>query len=50
VPWLDLLAEDGYDAVAVFVKERLAEVGRVDGHEHLLAEGTDIIKICTLYQ
>jgi hypothetical protein len=50
VPRLNLLAENGHDAVAVLVEERLAEVSGVDGLEHLLAEGADIVEICECYQ
>lgn len=45
VPWLDLLAEDGYDAVAIFLEEGLAQVGGVYGFEDLLAEWANVIQI-----
>lgn len=45
MPGLDLLAENGHDAVAVFLEERVAEGRRVDGFEELCAEGADVVEV-----
>jgi hypothetical protein len=45
MPWLNLLAEDGHDAVTVLVQKSLAEVGGVHSLEHLLAERAHIVEI-----
>ena len=48
VPGLDLLPEDGYDAVGVFSEKCLAERGLVDCFEHLGREGAHIVEVWDL--
>jgi hypothetical protein len=45
MPRLDLLAEDGNDAVAVFLEERVTERRRVDSFKELRAEGADEVEV-----
>ncbi len=46
MPWLDLLAENCDDAVAVLSFERLAEARIVDGLEDLGGEGAYVVEVC----
>jgi len=45
VPGLDVLAEDEDQVGPVFPEQRVPERGRVDGLEHLRAEGAHVVKI-----
>jgi hypothetical protein len=45
MPGLDLLSEDGHDAIAVLLEEGLAQVGGVDGLEDLGTERTDVVEV-----
>jgi hypothetical protein len=48
VPGLDLLAEDGDEAVAVGVEELFAQRRRVDCVEELCGEGADVVEVWRL--
>lgn len=45
MPWLDLLAEDGDDAVAVLFQQCIVEWRIVYSLEELCAEGADIVEV-----
>tara|TARA_R110002003_G_scaffold126_28_gene11703 strand:+ start:10276 stop:10674 length:399 start_codon:yes stop_codon:yes gene_type:complete len=45
MPGLDLLSEDGHDAIGVLLEEGLAKVGGVDGLEDLRTERTDVVEV-----
>lgn len=45
MPWLNLLAEDGNDAIRVLLEEGFAQRRAVDGLEELGAEGADVVQV-----